>query len=36
MWKLIGKGLAKAAIWCLGHPDEIVNIANTVKSLKHK
>lgn len=34
MWKGIGKLLVKAAIWCIGHPDEVVKVVETIKAVK--
>ena len=34
MWKQLGKALAKAAVWCVGHPDEVVAIVTAAKAVK--
>lgn len=31
MWAKLGKLLAKAAAWCLGNPDKVVEIVQAVK-----
>lgn len=31
MWGSIGKLLARAAIWALGHPDEVIKVVEAVK-----
>jgi hypothetical protein len=30
-WTLVGKGLAKGAVWALGHPDEVIKVITVVK-----
>ena len=34
MWKTLGKYLAKAAVWCVKNPGEIIQIINTAKKVK--
>lgn len=36
LFKLLAKGLAKAAVWCAEHPDEIIAIADAAKKAKAK
>lgn len=36
MWPTIGKLLVQAAIWCLGHHDEIAKVVTTIKDAKDK
>lgn len=33
-WALIGKGLAKAAGWALGNPEELIAIVTTIRDAK--
>lgn len=34
MWGTIGKYLVQAAVWCLGHPDEVINVVKVVTKKK--
>jgi ABC-type nitrate/sulfonate/bicarbonate transport system substrate-binding protein len=36
MWATIGKALVQAAVWCLGHPDEVVKVVNVIAEAKKK
>lgn len=33
-WKSLGAGLAKAAVWCMEHPDEVIAVVTAVKAAK--
>jgi hypothetical protein len=35
-WSTIGKLLAKAAVWAVEHPDQVIAIANAAKVAKRK
>lgn len=32
MWSTIAKYAVKVAVWAAGHPDEVINIVNGVKT----
>ena len=32
----IGRGLAKMAMWCMEHPDQLIAVADAAKKLKDK
>jgi len=36
MWAVLGKVLVQAAMWCLGHPDEVVKVVKVVAEAKKK
>ena len=31
-WTTLGRGLVKAAIWCLDHPDQVIAVVQAVKA----
>lgn len=31
VWKALGTALVKGAVWCLGHPDEVLAVVKAVK-----
>lgn len=33
-WGALGKGLAKLAVWCMEHPDELIAITEAAKKVK--
>ena len=33
MWNAVGKVLAKLALWCVDHPDQILAVVQTAKSV---
>ncbi len=35
-WNVIGKGLAKLAVWAVEHPDQLITVINTAKVVKKK
>lgn len=34
MWSAVGKFLVKAAVYALGHPDEVIAVVNAAKGAK--
>lgn len=34
MWKKLGKLLAKAAVWCVKNPDDIIQVVTIAKKAK--